>query len=103
MEGQGTPGGMATEIEANSEIQAIADTVKPAVQEKLGRELQVYQAKSYCWQVVAGTNYFIKILTGPGDECIHVRVLVSLPHVERAITLHGIQEHKKSSDPLIYF
>ncbi|XP_072118460.1 cystatin-B-like [Mobula birostris] len=103
MTNQGTAGGMANTTEANAKIQAIADVVKTAVQEKLGRELEVYQVNSYRSQMVAGTVYFIKILTGPGDECIHIRVMASLPHTGGGIFLHGIEDHKKLCDPITYF
>ncbi|XP_072117032.1 cystatin-B-like [Mobula birostris] len=103
MTSQGTAGSMAKAIEANAEIQAIADVVKTAVQEKLGRELQVYQAKLYCSQVEARTIYFIKILTGSRDECIHVKVIVSLPQFGGDTSLHGIEDHKKLCGPITYF
>ena len=36
--------------------------VKAAVEEKVGKKLETYSPVSYKTQVVAGTNYFVKVL-----------------------------------------
>ena len=36
--------------------------VKAAVEKKVGKKLETYLAVSYKTQVVAGTNYFVKVL-----------------------------------------
>jgi len=56
-------GGYAKWQDVTDEVQNIADDVRDDVEEKYGR-LKKYQAHSYKSQVVAGTNYNIRVDTG---------------------------------------
>ncbi|GAA6219433.1 cystatin-B-like [Lates japonicus] len=64
-------GGLSEPAEANDEVQKIADGMKPHAEQKAGRNYHVFTAKTYRTQLVAGTNYFIKVHVG-GDEHIHM-------------------------------
>ena len=81
---------------------SIVRQVRAAVEGQAGHAFNQYVVVSYATQVplhtrppgtepsqlVAGTNFFLKINTG--DGFVHARVFRSLPHAP-AITLHSIQ------------
>ncbi|XP_046733632.1 cystatin-B-like [Silurus meridionalis] len=95
-------GGPSAVEAANKEVQKICDEVKPRVEEKAGRTFNVFTAKSYTTQVVAGTNYFIKVQVSD-VECVHLRVYKMLPHAGEKLELTGIQTQKSHQDAIGYF
>ena len=72
-------GGFGKVKEVDASIQAILDGVKASVDQSLGHSPSTFTAISYASQVVAGTNYIIKVDTG-ADKYIHVKVHKPLPH-----------------------
>ncbi|XP_060709452.1 cystatin-B-like [Hemiscyllium ocellatum] len=97
------PGGVSDVAAVTTEIQAIVQCLKCSVVEKLKRPLHVYQAISYRSQVVAGTNYFIKVVVGDANEYIHMRVFEPLPSSDEKLSLSDIQTNKKLFDELEAF
>ncbi|XP_025960657.1 cystatin-B-like [Dromaius novaehollandiae] len=87
---------------ATGETQQIADEVKPQLEEKEGKTFDVFTAVEFKTQVVAGTNYFIKVHVG-NDEFVHLRVFRSLPHENKPLSLHSYQNSKTKDDELTYF
>ncbi|KAG9281532.1 cystatin-B-like [Astyanax mexicanus] len=95
-------GGMGEEKPATPEIQNICDTVKSDAEKKSGQNFGVFVAKSFTTQVVAGTNYFIKVHVG-GEEYVHLRVFKSLPHAGEKLQVHGVKTSKTHNEPISYF
>ncbi|KAM7447846.1 hypothetical protein ABFA07_004034 [Porites harrisoni] len=87
----------ATEAE-----QKICDEVKSKAEEKAGTKFSQFVAKSFKTQVVAGTNYFIKVDVG-NSSFVHLRVYQTLPHAGSTIELTDIKTGLKEDDNLDYF
>ncbi|KAG8450066.1 hypothetical protein GDO86_002619 [Hymenochirus boettgeri] len=62
----------------------------------------VFKAIEYKTQVVAGTNYFIKVHLG-GDKYVFIRVYQTLPHEGSKLRLDGFQLDKTEDDEIEYF
>ncbi|XP_064412921.1 leukocyte cysteine proteinase inhibitor 1-like [Latimeria chalumnae] len=67
-----------------------------------GQTFKIFDAKYYKTQVVAGTNYFIKVHVG-GTEYAHLRVFEPLPRTHEPVSLTAIQVPKSEDDELIPF
>ncbi|KAL4661727.1 hypothetical protein H8957_015221 [Semnopithecus entellus] len=87
---------------ATAETQDIADQVRSQLEEKENKKFPVFKAVSFNSQVVAGTNYFIKVHVGDVDF-VHLRVFKSLPHENKPLTLSNYQTNKAKHDELSYF
>ncbi|XP_061179007.1 cystatin-A-like [Saccostrea echinata] len=97
-------GGLGKAKLATKEIQELVDSVRDDIISNLpigyDREMPLpLKARFYREQVVAGTNYFIKIQTGP-LRFIHVRIFKDLQGVA---SVSGVQINKLLRDPLEYF
>uniref|UniRef100_A0A2K6KZQ1 Cystatin-B n=1 Tax=Rhinopithecus bieti TaxID=61621 RepID=A0A2K6KZQ1_RHIBE len=53
---------------ATAETQDIADQVRSQLEEKENKKFPVFKAVSFKSQVVAGTNYFIKVECGAWED-----------------------------------
>ncbi|XP_008122005.1 leukocyte cysteine proteinase inhibitor 1 [Anolis carolinensis] len=97
-------GGLSTPKPATPEVQAIAEQVKAQLEAKVNQSCPIYEAVSYCLQVVAGTNYFIKVHVGPGEkDFAHLRVFEALPVYGGQVELAGFQLGKTRDEPIAYF
>ncbi|XP_015282886.1 PREDICTED: cystatin-B-like [Gekko japonicus] len=96
-------GGMSSQAKAaTAEIQELVQAVKAEVEEKEGRDFEVFNAVEYKTQTVAGINYFIKVQTG-NDQYLHVRIHKSLPHENKPPALTSYQSNKEKHEALSYF
>jgi cystatin-A/B len=98
------PGGTSDPKDATPEVQHIAESVKPSLLTKLSAEkhskLHPFKAVSYKTQVVAGTNYFIKVAIDDGKEFIHLRVHKPLGESASPVLSKHQESHTQSSDLL---
>nr|XP_006124242.1 cystatin-A [Pelodiscus sinensis] len=97
-------GGLSESKPATPEIQKIADQVKSQLEQKENKRYAIFEAIEYKSQVVAGTNYFIKVsVSDSTEECVHLRVFKSLPHEKKEPSLTAYQTGKTKCDELTYF
>ncbi|XP_035425479.1 cystatin-A-like [Cygnus atratus] len=96
------PGGLSETKPATPEIQHIVDQVKPEFERREKRTYGIFRAIVYKTQVVAGTNYFIKVQDSDTGY-VHLRVFQALPHENQGPRLDSYQTDKTRDDPLIYF
>ncbi|XP_044106785.1 cystatin-B [Neovison vison] len=87
---------------ATAETQAIADQVKAQLEERENKKFTTFKAVEFRSQVVAGTNYFIKVQVDD-EEFVHLRVFQSLPHENKPLALSSYQTNKAKHDELAYF
>ncbi|XP_069801326.1 cystatin-A-like [Dendropsophus ebraccatus] len=92
-------GGIGDEKPADSKIQGLCDKVKSEFEKKSGTNAAEFKAKKYASQVVAGTNYYIKVSTGDGHYC-HIKIYEPL-RGEPEIT--GFQLNKSEHDAIHFF
>jgi cystatin-A/B len=97
-------GGVGDSKKATPEVQAIVDSLKHDASTKLGETapFSAFEAVSYKTQVVAGTNYFVKVRVGPSNEHIHVRVFKPLGNDPKPV-LHSCQSGHTDSSEIVYF
>lgn len=95
-------GGTGPEKSVTRELQQLADSMKSAIEEEAKKKYEVFVVKSYKVQVVAGTNYFIKIHVG-GDDYVHAKIFEDLPHNGSEKKVTGIKVNKLDHDELTYF
>ncbi|XP_063676798.1 cystatin-B-like isoform X2 [Bolinopsis microptera] len=96
-------GGTSDAKPANDEIRAIVTQVKGAVEDHAKKSYSVFEPHSYTTQVVAGTNYFVKVKVADDGEHVHLRVHKSLPHAGGELSLHSIQHSKTEACPIEHF
>ena len=71
-------GGFTNALDANDEVKAMARELKAQTEQKLGATFSEFEAVKYKTQVVAGTNYMIKVRVGP-EQYVHIKVWKKLP------------------------
>ncbi|XP_046879932.1 cystatin-B-like [Hypomesus transpacificus] len=85
-------GGLSKQEPATPEIQKICDKIKWQVEKKTGNKFPTYTAEFYRMQVVAGTNYYIKVYVGLEDH-LHLKVFEELPCNGGQLELTSLQEN----------
>ncbi|XP_005090624.1 cystatin-B isoform X2 [Aplysia californica] len=95
-------GGTAPAQDADAEVQTLIGSVREALETKAGKTFSQYKAVTYRTQVVAGTNYFVKVQVD-ADEYVHLRVFKPLPNENRLPELSAYQLCKTKDDELQFF
>jgi hypothetical protein len=65
-------GGLGDAKQIDDHSRNAAHAVKAAAEQKTGKTFDTYEPVQYKSQVVAGTNYFVKVHVG-NDEYLHLR------------------------------
>jgi len=95
-------GAPSEEKPGDESAQLVADAVRSKIEEQVGAgEIKEFVVESYKTQVVAGTNFFLKIRHAPG-KYIHARVFRPLG-AGKTHELAGVQAGKTKEDQLSYF
>jgi len=96
-------GGTGDEKAATGDVQTLVDGVRSEIVGKLGSEPEQFTATHFKTQVVAGTNYFVRVHIG-NDKHIHLRIY---KHFSGSVQLHGVKHHDVggvgASEALEYF
>ena len=71
-------GGFGNARDADDKVKALALEMKPEVEKALGATYGTFEAVKFTTQVVAGTNYKIKVKVGD-EQYVHIKVFVPLP------------------------
>jgi len=66
-------GGVGETKKGNEEAQLIIDSVRTDLESQAGKSFPKYEAVSFSTQVVAGTNFFVKVKVGE-SEFAHLTV-----------------------------
>jgi len=100
-------GGLGDTRDVTDDIKAYCVEVKNELEEKVGRKFEMYEPVKYTSQVVAGTNYFVKIQVSNDGDCVHVRLFQPLPcnplEGNRNVLFHGHQLDLKMDHPIESF
>ncbi|XP_053161913.1 cystatin-A-like [Hemicordylus capensis] len=97
-------GGWSPAKPATPKVQVITQQVKSQLESQAQQNCSVFRAVEYRSQVVAGTNYLIKVQCGEGEqEDAHLKVFEALPVSGGQIVLQGYQLGHARSDPLTPF
>ncbi|KAF2071792.1 hypothetical protein CYY_006899 [Polysphondylium violaceum] len=78
------PGGFHDAVPVDAEVEALTLKHKADVEAKLGRTLEVFKPVSYKKQVVAGTNFLVKVEVPTGF--IKVKVFRALDQVTSSLS-----------------
>jgi cystatin-A/B len=95
-------GGTSQTKPACDEILALCVTLREELENKAGKKFTEFSAIEYQSQVVAGTNYFVKIHIG-NEEYIHARIFKPLSCNGTTPEVHGVQMSKSKADAITYF
>ena len=92
-------GGFGNARDADDKVKALAKEVKPDVEKALGATYSQFEAVKFTTQVVAGTNYKIKVKVGD-EQYVHIKVFVPLPCKNAPNQLLEQEAGKTLADPL---
>ena len=92
-------GGFGDAQEAEDNVKALAKGMKEKAEAALGETYGEFEAVKFKTQVVAGTNYLIKVKVG-GDKYVHLKVHVPLPCKNAPNELLEQEKGKTLADPL---
>eukprot|EP00667_Euglena_gracilis_P029981 EG_transcript_40629 len=101
------PGSLGATQEVTDEVRDLCLPLRAAAQAKAQAGgwnglFAKFEPVSYATQVVAGTNYFVKVAINEGKYA-HVRIFHPLPCNGGQAEVHSVQVDKTLEDPLHHF
>jgi len=96
------PGGPSDVAAADADTIEICNVIRGHLESQVGSNFSEYVPVEVRKQVVAGTNFFVKIHVGGGDH-VHVRIFRPLPPNHTSPQVHSFQAGKSVGDSLEYF
>ena len=101
-------GGASAPAAAGGEIQQMVDALRSEAEQLAQAQgwngiFSAFEAISVLTQVVAGTNYFIKVKINEQGGCAHLRVFVPLPYTGAPPQIVAVRPGLSESDELEYF
>merc|ERR1711879_347022 len=107
LSGEMMVGGLGSVKERDADVDVVIAKVRQEIVAKAKAEsvrVDEFTVISYATQVVAGTNYFVKIRLNKDDGGhVHVRVYEKLPCYGAEVSLDAMVPGKKHDDPLEHF
>ena len=94
------PGGFGEAVPANQDVKTLANNMKEQVEHELGETFEKFDAVLYTTQVVAGTNYLIKVQVGD-ERYVHIKIYVPLRVRNSPNELLMCEGDKSFEDPLV--
>mmetsp|Transcript_13777 Transcript_13777/g.41106 ORF Transcript_13777/g.41106 Transcript_13777/m.41106 type:complete len:161 (-) Transcript_13777:65-547(-) len=99
--------GAAMPGKVDAEIQALIKpfqeiTQRRAAEARSNDTFQRWEAVEVKKQVVAGTNYFVKVAISD-KRCVHLRIFQPLPHTQQPAKLVAVKLDQDIQDSVAYF
>ena len=85
---------------ADDEVKELVKSVKSAVEGKANAKYNEFEAVSFTTQVVAGTNFLVKVKVD-NDEYIHVKIFRPLPCNGTELEVLDVKTGKTLNDNLL--
>jgi len=95
-------GGLSELKKKDDLVQKMIKELKDDIQKKLDKTIEQLDVDSYKTQIVAGTNYFIKVQIN-NEEFIIVKVFQDLPHNQSKIELVSLKDKVDIDEHISYF
>ena len=92
-------GGFGGPRPADDEVKELVKSVKTQIEAKANAKYNVFEAVSFTTQVVAGTNFIVKVKVG-SDQYIHVKIFRPLPCNGTELEVTEVQTGKTLNDGL---
>lgn len=92
-------GGFGQAKDADDEVKNMVKEMKQQTEQKLGKTFSEFEAVKYTTQVVAGTNYLVKVKVGP-EQYVHIKIWKKLPCYGGACELSEAEGGKTLNDKL---
>ena len=92
-------GGFNNAQDADDNVKALVKGMKEKAEAALGEKYSVFEAVKFKTQVVAGTNYLVKVKVGD-EKYVHLKIYVPLPCKNAPNELLEQEKGKTLADPL---